>query len=236
VRPPVLEIRDLSVVRDGRRLLDGVSFEVAPASIHFLVGPNGAGKSTLFAAILGLLDFEGTIRLRWHGTGRIGFVPQFFAVDRTLPLTVCEFLALARQRRPVCLGTSRRTRTRLEAVLARVGAAELLHRPLGALSGGELQRVLLANAIDPEPELLLLDEPATGLDEAAAARLEAVLLGLRERQASALVISHDLAHARRIGDAATVIDRVVRQSGPPAAVLAGSLAESLDYGGPAATS
>jgi zinc transport system ATP-binding protein len=237
VQPPVLEIRDLRVARDGRRLLDGVSLDVAPASIHFLVGPNGAGKSTLFATILGLLEFEGSIRFRWRRSGRIGFVPQFFTVDRTLPLTVREFLALARQRRPICLGTSRAMNARLDGLLARVGAAALLRRPLGALSGGELQRVLLANALEPEPELLLLDEPATGLDEDAAAQLEAVLLEVRaETGTSLLIISHDLAHARRVGDHVTVIDRTVRRTGPPSTVLTGTLAEALDFDGPAHTS
>jgi zinc transport system ATP-binding protein len=232
--PPVLEIRDLDVMRDGQRLLANVSLEVGPASIHFLVGPNGAGKSTLFAAILGRLDFTGHIRFAWRGSGRIGYVPQFFGVDRTLPLTVREFLALPRQRRPVCLGVGRRLRARAEALLARVALTGFLDRPLGALSGGELQRVLLANAIDPVPELLLLDEPATGLDEGAALQLERILLELRRTAGTAiLMISHDLAHARRIADRVTVIDRTVRQAGSPAAVLTGSLAESLDFGGPA---
>jgi zinc transport system ATP-binding protein len=231
-QPAVLEIRDLTVFRNRQRLISNVSFDVAPHAIHFLIGPNGAGKSTLFSAVLGLIEFSGVIRLHWCRSGRIGYVPQFFTVDRTLPLTVGEFLAMARQRRPVCLGIGRALRRHLDDLLARVGLVGFLQRPLGALSGGELQRVLLANAIDPAPELLLLDEPATGLDESAAQKLEEILLRLKTDEGTGvLMVSHDLAHARRIGDQVTLIDREVRLSGPPSRILKGDLADALAMGG-----
>jgi zinc transport system ATP-binding protein len=230
--PPVLEIRDLTVFRNRQRLISNVSLDVEPRTIHFLIGPNGAGKSTLFSAVLGLIEFSGVVRLNWCGSGRIGYVPQFFTVDRTLPLTVGEFLAMSRQRRPVCLGIGRALRKRLDDLLASVGLIDFLRRPLGGLSGGELQRVLLANAIDPVPELLLLDEPATGLDESAAQKLEEILLQLRNDEGTGvLMVSHDLAHARRIGDQVTLIDKVVRLTGPPGRILKGDLADALAMGG-----
>ena len=96
------------------------------------------------------------------------------------------------------------------------------------LSGGELQRVLLANAIDPAPELLLLDEPASGLDETAVKQFEAVLLELkRSSGTSALMVSHDLAQVRRVADQVTLLDTVVRRSGSPATILADGLASSF---------
>ncbi|HVN36756.1 MAG TPA: metal ABC transporter ATP-binding protein [Myxococcota bacterium] len=218
----------MTVVREGRPLLTDVSFDVEPGTIHFLVGPNGAGKSTLFAALLGMVDFAGRIRFHWRRSGRIGYVPQFFSVDRTLPLTVAEFLAMPRQLRPVCTGIGRAMRARLEVMLDRVGLTGYATRPLGALSGGELQRVLLANAIEPTPELLLLDEPATGLDESSARQFETTLLGLREAsRAGVLMVSHDLAHARRIADRVTLLDRKVLRSGTPDEVLIGDLADLL---------
>jgi len=227
-RPPVLEIEALTVDRDGRRSIADVSLAVARGSIHLLVGPNGAGKSTLFAAVLGLLEFTGRIRFHWRGCGRIGYLPQSFAVDRTLPLTVGEFLVLSRQRRPVCFGIGRARRQRSDELLARVGLAGFGPRPLGALSGGELQRVLLANAIDPAPELLLLDEPASGLDQTAVQQFEAVLLDLaRTADAAVLMVSHDLPQVRRIADHVTLLDRQVRRSGAAAKVLAGDLASSF---------
>ena len=224
----VLEIRDLWVYRDRRPLLADVSLSVGRGSVHLLVGPNGAGKSTLFAAILGRTEFSGSIRFRWRATGRIGYLPQSFSVDRTLPLTVGEFLCLPRRRRPVCFGIGRGGRRRAEALLARVGLAGFARRPLGALSGGELQRVLLANAIDPSPELLLLDEPASGLDDTAQRQFEVVLVALaRASGTGVLMVSHDLAQVRRLADHVTLLDRGVHRSGPPAAVLAYDLAGSF---------
>ena len=203
-------------------------FDVLPRTVHVLVGPNGAGKSTLFSAVLGLIEFNGTIRLHWRRSGRIGYVPQFFTVDRTLPLTVGEFLALSRERRPVCLGLSRKSRARLDELLSRVGLAGFLNRPLGALSGGELQKALLANAIDPTPELLLLDEPSSGLDESASRAFEELLLGLKDAaDVTVFMVSHDLGQVRRIADRVTLLDRQVRRSGPAADVLADGLAGSL---------
>lgn len=223
---PVLEVAGLVVDRDGRRALDGVSLEVAPGSVHALVGPNGAGKSTLLQAILGTVDFEGRITLRLRGSGRVGFVPQSFAVDRTLPITAGEFLALSRQRRPVCLGIGRRLRHRVESLLDAVGLPGFLRRPLAALSGGELQRLLVANALDPVPELLLLDEPGTGLDEAASERMERAVVALaREGGAGILLVSHDPRQVRRLADRVTLIDRVVRRSGPAVEVLAPDTAD-----------
>ncbi len=191
----------------------------------------------MLAALLGLVDFTGSIRFHWRGDGRIGYVPQSFAVDRTLPLTVGEFLALTRQQRPVALGIGRALRVHLEGVVERVGLTGFLKRPLGGLSGGELQKVLLANAIDPAPELLLLDEPSSGLDEMAVRQLEELVVALkRDSRTSVLMVSHDLGQARRIADRVTLIETTVRRTGPPAAVLADGLARALasdsEYGTP----
>src|ERR1700676_3171086 len=118
---PLLELRDLWVRRGGEALLERVSLTVARGALHVLVGPNGAGKSTLLAAILGQIAFAGRIVAHWRGDGRIGLVPQSFAVDRTLPVTVADFLALTRQRRPVCLGLSAATLRSVSALLANAG-------------------------------------------------------------------------------------------------------------------
>jgi zinc transport system ATP-binding protein len=193
--------------------------------VHLLIGPNGAGKSTLFAAILGLVEFTGHIRFHWRGAGRIGYLPQSFVVDRTLPLTVGEFLALERRRRPVCFGIGGAQRRQNDELLERVGLPGFATRPLGKLSGGELQRVLLANAIDPAPELLLLDEPASGLDQAALEQFESVLRQLATTSATGvLMVSHDLAQVRRVADQVTILNVAVRRSGLTAAVLAEDVA------------
>jgi zinc transport system ATP-binding protein len=228
---PILEIDAVGVVRDGRQLLDAVSVQVARGSTHVLLGPNGAGKTTLLGAVLGQVPFRGTIRFHWRAGGRLGYVPQTFHVDRTLPLTVGEFLALSRQHRPVCFGIGRRLREHLRTVLDRVGLADCWSRPLGVLSGGELRRVLLANAIDPLPEFLLLDEPASGLDEIATRQFERTIGRLTgDAGTSVLMVSHDLGQVQRLADCVTLIDQTVRRNGPPAEVIAGDLASLFALG------
>jgi zinc transport system ATP-binding protein len=220
VESPIVEIEGLTIRRHHEALLDNVTLQVERAALHVIVGPNGAGKSTLLLALLGQTAFEGRIVLNWRGNGAIGYVPQSFPIDPTLPVTVEDFLALTRQRRPVCLGISRRTRSAIAALLARLGLTGLERRPLAVLSGGELRRVLLAHALDPEPELLILDEPGSGLDDASARWLEDTLIAMkRERRTTILMVSHDIDRVRRVADRVTLLDRRVLADGMPDAVL-----------------
>lgn len=206
--PPLVEIDSLTIRRQREALLDRVSIRVARGSLHAIVGPNGAGKSTLLLALLGQIPFDGRIVLNWKGSGAIGYVPQAFPIDPTLPVTVADFLALTRQRRPVCFGISRGTRAKTVELLGRVGLDGLERRPLAVLSGGELRRVLLAHALDPEPELLVLDEPGSGLDEASAQWLEDTLAAMkRARRLTIVMVSHDMDRVRRLADQMTTLDR-----------------------------
>ena len=200
----VLEISGLTLRPAREALLANFSLGVERGTLHALVGPNGAGKTTLLSAILGLVPFEGRIIAHWMGSGRIAYVPQQFQVDRTLPVTVADFLALTRQRRPVCLGIAGDTRRRIALLLERVGLSGFGDRPLSALSGGELRRVLLANALDPLPELLILDEPASGLDERAARWLDDTLTSFK-KDMTVLMVSHDSEQVRRLADCVTVL-------------------------------
>jgi zinc transport system ATP-binding protein len=218
---PLLEIEHLAIRRNLEALLDDVSLRVARGSLHVIVGPNGAGKSTLLSAVLGLIPFSGRIVINWSRSGAIGYVPQSFPVDPTLPVTVEDFLALTRQRRPICLGLSTTTRRTVAGLLARVGLSGLERRALAVLSGGELRRVLLAHALDPEPELLILDEPTSGLDETAGQWLEDTLTTIkREARTTILMVSHDLDQVRRIADRVTILDRRIVAEGSVAEVLA----------------
>jgi zinc transport system ATP-binding protein len=216
----ILTIAGLTIRRQTQTILSDVSLQVERGSIHVVAGPNGAGKTTLLLACLGLTPFAGRITARWRGNGAIGYVPQVFAVDRTLPVTVADFLALTRQRRPICLGLTRATREKVADLLERVGLQDFSHRALSVLSGGELRRVLLAHALDPLPELLILDEPATGLDKMASRWLEEMLIAVSERKGiTVLMVSHDAEQARRIARRVTVLDRTVLADGPAADAL-----------------
>ena len=202
VTDPLLEISGLTLWPAAGPLLSNLSVMVERGTLHAFVGPNGAGKTTLLSAILGLVHFEGRIIAHWTGTGRVAYVPQNFYFDRTLPVTVADFLALSRQRRPVCFGVTAATRPRIDRLLERVGLSGMADRPLSALSGGELRRVLLANALDPLPELLILDEPASGLDERGARWLDDTLRSLKGEM-TVLLVSHDSEQVRRIADRVT---------------------------------
>jgi zinc transport system ATP-binding protein len=210
----LLEVDRVTVTRHQEALLADVSLRVRRGSVHVVMGPNGAGKSTLLSAILGLIAFDGRIAMNWVAAGRIGYVPQSFAVDPTLPVTVADFLALTRQRRPVCLGVTRSARVAIARLLDRVGLPGLGDRPLAVLSGGELRRVLLAHALDPEPELLILDEPTAGLDDSAVRILDDILLTSKHSgRTTVLMVSHDAEQVRRVADRVTVLDRRVAVEG-----------------------
>ena len=202
----LLDVSNLTVRHAREVLLSNISFSVERGSLHALVGPNGAGKTTLLSALLGLTPFTGRIAVHWERTGRIAYVPQQFHVDRTLPVTVTDFLALTRQKRPVCFGIAPATQKRISLLLERVGLKGLERQLLSVLSGGELRRVLLANALDPLPELLILDEPAGGLDETAARWLDETLMSLKG-EITVVMVSHDSAQVRRIADQVTVLER-----------------------------
>ena len=204
LKDPLIEISGLTLRPAREPLVSNFSLSIERGTVHALVGPNGAGKTTLLSAILGLVPFEGQIAVHWTGKGRIAYVPQQFHVDRTLPLTVADFLALTRQGRPVCLGVAAETRKRIVRLLNHVGLNGFEDRAMSVLSGGELRRVLLANALDPLPELLILDEPATGLDEKSSRWLEDTLQSLKS-ELTVLMVSHDSDQVRRIADHVTVL-------------------------------
>ncbi|WP_372097467.1 ATP-binding cassette domain-containing protein [Tistrella mobilis] len=184
--PPLVEIRNLLVERDGRRLLDGIDLAIAPGRIVTLIGPNGAGKSTLVKAALGLVAPSAGTVVRRPGL-RIGYVPQSLAVDRTLPLTARRFMTLAdvHGRRPRA--------SEIAEALAEAGAEGLETRSFHKLSGGEAKRVMLARALLQQPDLLVLDEAAAHLDMPGQIAFYRTLRAIRDRRGCGiLMVSHDL--------------------------------------------
>jgi zinc transport system ATP-binding protein len=216
---PLLEVADLSVSLGRCQILHRVSFSVLPGQIHALIGPNGAGKTTLIRSLLGGMPHTGEIRFRFRGGGRIGYVPQFLDFDRAIPLTVEDFLTVALRRRPVFASPGRRAGRRLQVLLDRTGCGHLRQRGMGSLSGGELRRVMLAQALSPHPELLLLDEPVSNVDADGARQFERLLLTLREQHGVTVVmVGHDIASILRVADGVTCINREVLYSGAPDAL------------------
>lgn len=227
VRAPLhtLEIRNLSVRAGGTQILSEINADVRCGEVTALVGPNGAGKTTLLMAILGLVPYTGEIRFcrsEEHGKGapRIGYVPQRIDLDRNASLTVLDFFVLSSQRLPVFLGPSRKSRAGAETALDRVGSAHLLRRPLGKLSGGELQRVLLALALHGHPDVLLLDEPVSGVDVSGEELFCDFLDQVhRETRFSLLLVSHDLSVVTRHADRVICLNRSIVCQGATTEVL-----------------
>lgn len=178
----ILTVSNLSVSFGSQRVLDNVSFSVERDGTLAIIGPNGAGKSVLFRTILGLIPYEGEVK--WAPNIKIGYVPQKLFVPKDLPLTVLEFLKL-----------KEKNILNIEKVLTSVGIKKtnILRNRLGDLSGGETQRVLIANALLGNPQVLLFDEPTSGVDVAG----EETIYGLIERlkkevDLTIIFISHEL--------------------------------------------
>ncbi|HKS15533.1 MAG TPA: metal ABC transporter ATP-binding protein [Pseudomonas sp.] len=217
---PRIEFAGIDLTLGRTRILEQVSFGVAAGSVHAIVGPNGGGKSSLIKTLLGQMPHQGQLTLHWPGDGQvIGYVPQALEFDRGLPMTVDDFMAAMCQRRPAFLGLSRRVTPAIDAALARVGMLDKRKRRMGALSGGERQRVLLAQGLIPAPQLLVLDEPMSALDEAGAQVFEQLLLGWRQAGTTVLWIEHDLEAVLRLADRVTGLSRKVLFDAPPAQAL-----------------
>ncbi len=222
----LLEIEHLSVSLRGNRILDDISLCVRKGHIHALTGPNGAGKTTLMRSITGGMPHRGTIRFLFRESGRIGYVPQFLEFDHSVPITVFDFLFLMLKKLPVFLGLRRTMRARIEKILAATDCSHLIDRCVGQLSGGEFRRVLLAQALEPKPELLLLDEPASNIDEVGIRHFEEMLINLRDEQGiTILMVCHSMDMISRIADAVTAVNRTVFYDGPTRGLDHSSLLE-----------
>jgi zinc transport system ATP-binding protein len=214
-RQNLLEIENLSVALRGNRILENISLHVRRGQIHALTGPNGAGKTTLMRSIMGGMPHKGTIRFLFKDDGRIGYVPQFLEFDHSVPITVFDFLFLMLKKVPVFLGRRKAMRTRIKDILSATESTHLIDRCIGQLSGGEFRRVLLAQALEPKPELLLLDEPASNIDEVGVRQFEEMLINLRdEREITILMVSHSMDMICRVADAVTAVNRSVFYDGP----------------------
>ena len=178
----LVEAREVSVRFGARTVLDSVSLAVHAGEIVTLIGLNGAGKSTLVRVLIGIVAPDSGTVVRAAGL-RIGYSPQHILRDPVLPISARRFLTLG--------GPA--SRDRLEAVLDEVGAGAILDRPLADLSGGELNRVLLARALLREPGLLVLDEPMSGVDVTSQSELYRLVAAIRDRHGcGVLMVSHDL--------------------------------------------
>ena len=192
---PLVAARDVGVHRGGRWLIRHVDLEMERGALVYLIGANGAGKSTFARALLGLIEIdEGTVERA--PSIEMGYVPQRLQVSPTLPLTLRRLVTL----------TGRFPERDIDSALAAVGLERLGDPPVTTLSGGELQRLLLARALIHRPDLLVLDEPDQGVDLAGAERFQELIEEIRrDLGCGVLLISHDLKRAMDTGDDVVVL-------------------------------
>lgn len=204
----LISARHICVRFGAAEILHDVSLSVAPGEIVTIVGPNGSGKSTLLRALLGIVPVASGKIGRAPGL-RIGYVPQKISLDRSLPLTVRRFLSL-----PVRVSDARAAEA-----LARVGLAGMNGFQMASLSGGQLQRVLLARALLSDPQILILDEPTQGLDQPGEAAFYTLIEDLcAQTGAAILMVSHDLHVVMAASDRVICLNGHVCCEGTPAVV------------------
>ena len=219
-----LRVEKLSVKIGNDEILKNAELHVHCGELAALIGPNGAGKSTLLKAILGQRDYTGVIAFSQPGQRskkpRIGYVPQSPAFDPSDPVSVADLFACCMSRRPAFLGLGKAMKDTVAECLSRVHGEELVNKRVGTLSGGELQRVLLALALDPMPNILILDEPLSGVDVEGMELLMDMLDEIRQKfDLSILMTTHDFSMLDRYVDKVVLLNSRVLCSGSPREVL-----------------
>ena len=216
----ILKVSDLGIEISNQRILDNVNFKIKKGVTLAIVGPNGAGKTTLFRALLNLIPYSG--KIEWNGRVKIGYVPQILSV-RDIPISVKEFLSFKNE-----------SESDMRSVLASVGldGEAVVNKSLGVLSGGQLRRVLIAWAIVDKPNVLLFDEPTSGVDLDSEEAIYGMLRRLTEQnKITLLLISHDLHIVREYSDYALALNKCVVFFGESKEVM-NPATQKLIYGEP----
>lgn len=219
-----LKIEHLGVQIDGEDILRDVNLHIHCGEIAALIGPNGAGKSTLIRSILGQREHQGKITFQPAGGRsrkfRIGYVPQSPSFSAGEPVSVLDLFAMCIGKGPAAFHVGRRLRETVMECLRNVHGESLVDKKIGSLSGGELQRVLLALALEPVPDILILDEPLSGVDAEGIHQLLTMLDEIRTKfDLSIFMVTHDFAMLSRYVDKVVLLKETVLTQGTPEQVL-----------------
>lgn len=216
------ELSHVTVNKDGMTLLEDINLHLHCNEITAIVGPNGAGKTTLFRTLLGEMNYTGEIKHHKHRDSKkahrpvIGYVPQHLNFDKTTPLTTLDLFTVCMQKRPIWTKIKTSFREEVLKALEEVKLGYAIDRKIGLLSGGELQRVLLALALEPKPDLLLLDEPISGVDINGQKLFYETVQALKTKYHMAIVlITHEIDQLEHISDNAILLNKKILASGSP---------------------
>lgn len=232
-----VKIKDLCVNIRDENLLDRINIELNCGELTAIIGTNGAGKTTLLRSILGEIKHEGHVmHVDKEGNSieniRIGYIPQYLDFDRGSPFSVLDFLTAGRTNLPVCFLNKKRLKTEIMETLKSLGCEKLIDRTLGELSGGELQRIMLAHALFPNPELLILDEPVSGVDFAGAELFYKNISELKKTYHIAIaMVSHDLSLVKHYADKVVLINKQVLKQGSVEDVFSSKEFNNTFFGG-----
>ena len=221
-----IKINNLSVSFGDEKVLDDVSLHMHCGELTVIIGQNGAGKSTLLRAILGQIPHEGNIEFKETKTGnisnvmKIGYVPQMLNIERELPMTVYDLFATFISKYPVWLPKSRKLYAKIKEQLKLFSVEDCIDKQVGKLSGGQLQRVMLSIAVTPMPDLLILDEPVSGIDENGVRDFYRLVDEMKHKHDLAvLLVSHDLELVRKYADKVVLLDNTILCQGKPSEVF-----------------
>jgi zinc transport system ATP-binding protein len=214
-----ISVKDVGVKKGKDVLLSSASFDLFCGQLTALIGVNGAGKTTLLKSILNEIKHDGTVTFESHHGEKIenitiGYVPQHLDFDRSAPVSVEDFMLIGRTNLPVCFKKDKKQTLSIDEALDMVGCLSLKNKTLGVLSGGEIQRVMLASALYPLPELLILDEPVSGVDLKGSEKFYEVIADLKKNYHIAIaMVSHDLGIVKEYADNVILINKSVLKSG-----------------------
>ena len=213
------KISNISVKRGSRQILENVSIHIHCGKLTVIIGKNGAGKSTLIKAILGEMPHKGSIIFRNKDKKerkiRIGYVPQKLYLENS-PITVYDMIASYSSNKPVFLYKSKSLYEKIKEHLKDFGADNLIDRKVSRLSGGELQRVMLGMAMMSKPDLLILDEPISGMDKNGKELFYNKIYELKENNDMAIIlVSHDFEYVKKYADNVILLDKVIEKEGTP---------------------
>lgn len=219
------KIENFSVTLGNNNILKNVNLHLHCGELTSIIGPNGAGKSTLLKALLGEVPHKGDLHFIGENDSKfnapiIGYVPQHLSFDSNSPITVLDLFVACKATTPLFFKSKKKIKSEVLDSLSAVKAPHLIDRRLGALSGGELQRVLLALALNPIPNILLLDEPVSGVDQNGLELFYELLLNIKKHyDLSIILVSHDLDLVAKYSDRVALVNGTILCSGSPKQVF-----------------